>query len=794
MRELNSKNNSGVWTKLFDLPHRLGRRRVPVIFQMTALECGAACLSMILSYHGRKTKISECRDFCGVGRDGLTAQVITQAARQFGLRVKAYSLQPSEFKHLPLPAIIHWNFNHFMILERWSPRWVEVVDPGSGRRRLTAEEFDAGFTGVALTFEPGIQFECRSKVDKAAWRHYLKNILMIPGSLGALTQIVLISLILQGLGLVMPFATKVIVDQILPLRLTGLMTILGLGLGMMVLSRVVVSYLRSALLIFLQARLDAQMMLGFFEHVLSLPLRFFQQRSSGDLLMRLGSNMMIRQVLTIQTMSIVLDGGFVLVYLGILLAWSPMFAFLALGAGIIQVVILLSTTRRIHDFTQRDLSAGAESQSYLVEALRGIATLKASGTEDRAFDRWSNLFLKQMNISLQRSHFSALVDTGLTFLRTFSPLLLLWVGVIQIISGKLTLGNMFALTGIANMFLGPLTSLVSAGQQLQMVGANLERISDVIEAEPEQDKKVLSSRPRLKGQVELRNVHFRYDPNSPWVLRDVSLTIKLGQKVALVGRTGSGKTTLAMLLLGLYFPSEGEILFDGIPLQRFDLRILRSQFGAVLQESFQFNGSIRQNIAFCDPGISLERVVESARLAAIDKEIEAMPMGYESLLSEGGSGLSGGQRQRLSIARALAHQPVILLLDEATSHLDVVTESQVDKNLSSLSCTRIVIAHRLSTIRNSDLILVLDDGRLVEQGTHEDLLVRNGYYAELVHIQLETRKADRVLLHDSVNLLSCTDQSESYTRQSLQDQRVGELDRRLPSEKIGRDPDQAPAG
>jgi len=722
-----------LWQALQAVMMHLHRRRVPVIPQMSAVECGAACLAMILNYYGQKTSVSECRAHCGVGRDGLTARAIASSARHYGLRVKSYSLDLADFKYVQLPAIAHWNFSHFVVVERWSPKIVEIVDPAVGRCQLTADEFDAGFTGVVLTFEPSGKFQHRTTTAQPFWHHYLKYMLHIPGTLGVLGQILAASLFLQVLGLALPLFTQVLVDRVLPHHITNVMTALGIGMVILVLTQMVTSYLRAALLIYLQARLDSQMMLGFFEHILTLPFRFFQQRTSGDLLMRIGSNMSIREVLTSQTLSVVLDGTFVVVYLTILLAREPFFGVLVLGIGILQVGLLLGTTRRMHRLTQRDLCTQAESQSYLVEALTGITTLKASGAEDRVLDYWSNLFFKHLNVSLQLNHLSAIIDTAMMTLHTFAPLILLWVGVLRVLDGTMSLGTMLALNALATAFLTPLASLVSNGQQLQLVGAHLDRLTDVLAAEPEQDLQVVQHTPRLTGRIELKHVSFRYDSNAPWVLRDISVTIEPGQKVALVGRTASGKSTLAKLLLGLYTPSEGEILYDGIPLQNLNYRTLRSQFGTVLQESFLFSGSIRQNIAFNDPSLSLEQVIEAARLAAIHDEIIQMPMGYETMVAEGGSGLSGGQRQRLSLARALAHQPAVLLLDEATSHLDTVTERLVDENLKQIPCTRIAIAHRLSTVYNADMILVLDRGTIVEQGSHEELLVQTGHYAALVH-------------------------------------------------------------
>jgi HlyB family type I secretion system ABC transporter len=710
----------------------LRRRRVPVLHQLSMLDCGATCLAMILNYHGRRTSVAECRDACGIGRDGVTAQTIAAAARAYGLRVKAYSVEPGNLQDLQLPVIAHWSFNHFVIVERWSRKTVDIVDPAVGRRTLSADEFGADFTGVVLALVPAPHFEpSGQRIRSSSWS-CLRSMLRLRETRGLLAQVLGASLVLQILGLALPWLTRFTIDSILPHQPEGLMKLLGAGIALVALSQLVASYLRAALLLYLEAKLDSNLMLSFFEHVLSLPFAFFLQRPSGDLLMRLAANSAIRDLLTGRAIAAILDGSFVLAYLGVLSFLTPGFGTAVLALGALQVALMLATTGRMRALANQDLAAAAESQSYLVEALSGIGTLKAAGAEDHALEHWSNLFYRHMNLTVRRGHLNAALDSALMTARVLSPLILLWLGVERVLDGSLTVGSMLALNALAASFLTPLSSLIATGQQLQLVRAHLDRVADVLHAEPEQDRAKVRRSPPLKGSIDLRSVSFRYTPNSPWVLRDVSLTIEPGQKVALVGATGSGKSTLAKLLLSLYTPTQGEILFDGTRLDSLDYRTVRRQLGVVLQEASLYSGSIRQNIALNDPGLSLDEVMRAARLSHIHDEILDMPMAYETPLAEGGAGLSGGQRQRIAIARALAHRPAVLLLDEATSHLDVMTEELVDRSLQCLSCTRIMIAHRLSTVRNADLILVLARGEIVERGSHEELLALKGHYAAMV--------------------------------------------------------------
>ncbi len=720
------------------------RKRVPVLQQISMVECGAACLAMLLSYYNRQTTISEIREQCGVGRDGLTALSIVKAARKYGMRVRALSLQnsdpqdnallDSDFRYVPLPAIVHWEFNHFVVVEGWSPRYVDIIDPAVGRRRLTLKEFGDCFTGVVITMEPGPQFIRGSHKSQLTLTTYARD--YVKQAPGAFIQVMGISFLLQLLGLVFPLLSAVAIDQLIPGKLVNALELFGIGMIMLVLAQVISRMLRSFILLYVQCRVDTNLMFNFLEHLFSLPQRFFLQRSTGDILARVSSNSVIRDTVSNQLFSTVLDGSFVLIYFFILLSQSTLFTMVVIGIGALQAILLLSTSSPLRDLNRRQLAAVGKSQGYITEILAGIRTLKSSGAEYRALERWSNMFFEQMNISVRQAYITTLIDTVMSALSIAAPLTLLWLGTLAVINGTMQVGTMIALNALGSSILGPLSSLIVSYRQVQLVQSHMERLADVIEAEPEQDIQATIQPPTLTGHITLKNVSFQYDPQSPAVLHNINVDIKRGQKIALVGRTGSGKSTFGSLLLGLYTPTKGEILYDALPLHTLNYQAVRSQFGVVMQEADIFSGSIRENITLNDPGLGMEQVIRAAQIAAIHDDIMEMPMEYETMVSEGGNALSGGQRQRLAIARAVANSPAIILLDEATSSLDVMTETAVEQSLNPLDCTQIIIAHRLSTIRNADVILVLSEGKIVESGNHQQLLELDGSYAHLIQSQL----------------------------------------------------------
>lgn len=715
-----------------------GRRDVPWVRQSAQADCGAACLAMVLAYHGRFVDRDEVSDALGPGRDGLTAFALIEAARSYGLRSRGVAVEIDQLDLLETGTILHWRFSHFVVFVRFARDMLHIVDPAIGPRRVSLAEVRKAFTGAAILFERREAFGGAAPRPSAIHR-YLRQALR---SGGRWVPLLVVSLELQVLAFAAPLFTRTVFDRVLPHRDADLVGVLAMAAAILAVSYGLSAWVRSRFLLQVRTYLDARISHGFLEHLVGLPYRFFQQHSAGDLMGRLNTSSVIREILSSSALSFILDGALGLLYLVALLVTDVPMGVLVLGFALVNAMVILGTRGVRRDLVGRGIESAARLNSYQVQMFNGVETLKAMGAEHRALAHWSSLYVEQLNHSLRTGSLTAITDALQYVLRLAGPLAVLLTGASRVLHGDLSLGTMLAISALAGSFLGPLASVMGILSQLQGLGGHVERMDQVLMTAPEQTTDRVRPAPRLEGAVTLENVAFGYAPSAPLAVSDVSFRVRPGEFVAVVGPSGSGKSTLVALLLGLHGPSSGRVRYDGIDIVDLDVRSLRRQIGVVTQQSHLFGDSIRANISLADPSLPLDAVARAAEIAGIDKDIRAMPLGYDTRLGDGGTAVSGGQRQRIALARAIVQQPKVLILDEATSALDAVSERIVQRSIASLRCTRIVVAHRLSTVTAADRIYVMNEGRLVESGTHGELLMRGGLYSVLAAEQL-ARGVDR---------------------------------------------------
>ncbi len=713
------------------------KRAFPFIRQHDETDCGAACLAMLSKFYGVEIGLSRLRDMANVNRDGSSMLSLSEAAQKLGYLTHGIHTAAERLSKLSLPAIAHWEGFHYIIVYKAEADIVHVADPGIGLRKLSLAEFKQGFTGRLLLFTPtGKIFETREKKHLISrWLPLFKPYWKI------IAEVLLCSLLLDLFGLASPLFTQTIVDQVLVHQSVNMLNLMLIGMIIVSVFQIATSWLRQYLLVFISLRIDQNLIAQFIAHVLSLPLKYFEQRRVGDIISRIGENQKIKRMLVQILPSAFLDIMMTTVYLSLMFFYNWRMTLAALVFIPFFILLTLVVTPILKRINQELFTKQTETDSYVIETVTGVQTVKSMAVETSVQWKWNTLFVRGQNMDFKESMVAAGTESVSGLLNTLSSVLLLWYGAKQVMSGSMTVGQLMAFNALVGSVFGPIMRFVNLWDEVQGTVIAVDRLNDVFDAEPEEDfqKKPLIEAPSLRGHLRFENVFFSYDPtDKKGLLQNINLEVLPGTMVALVGRSGSGKTTLSKLLLRLYLPTRGKLFVDGYDIATLSPAGLRRQIGVVPQETFLFSGSIRENIALGAPEASLDQVVAASTLAGAHDFISEMPLGYQTPVGERGMSLSGGQRQRIAIARALLGDPRILIFDEATASLDTESERAIQKNIAEILSgrTTFVIAHRLSTVQNANMICVLDRGMIVESGGHHELMAQRGLYFYLVNQQV----------------------------------------------------------
>ena len=736
------------------------RVKTPTILQMEAVECGAAALAKILAHYGRWVALEELRHECGVSRDGSKASNVLRAARKYGLDAKGYKYEEIEKLYtLPFPVILFWNFNHFVVLEGFGKGKAYLNDPAQGPREISMAELDGSYSGVVLTFAKGKDFQKGGQAPNMlpALRRRLV------GSEGALLYVMMCGLLLVIPGLVIPTFTRVFIDDYLGSHQEWLVRPLIWFMAGTVAIQAVLTWLQRYYLLRLETKLALGTSSRFFNHILRLPAAYFGQRFAGEIGSRVQINDDVAKIIGGRLATTTIDSILTIFYATLMFLYDVKLTLAVLALSAFNIAAVKAASRARTDASRRLKQDLGKLQGTAMNGLKMIETLKATGSEGEFFGRWAGYYAKSLNTT---QHLGVLGQIGAAvppFVQTATTAAVLVLGGLKVMHGDFTVGMLVAYQTLLGSFTRPLASFVNFSSSLQELQADMNRLDDVLRypadaqyrTEPPEGAKPGAAaagagagavapgaapaiirppgaRVKLSGRVELRGITFGYSPLDKPLISDFNLVVEPGRRVALVGGSGSGKSTVAKIISGLYEPWGGEILFDDVPRQNLPRDLIVNSLAVVDQEVFLFGGSVTENVTMWDPTIAGPRIVTAARDAAIDEVIAAREGGYQSRIVEGGGNFSGGQCQRLEIARALVGEPTIVVMDEATSALDPTTEMLIDESMRRRGCTTIIIAHRLSTIRDSDEIIVMERGEIVQRGTHDEMKDVHGPYKFLV--------------------------------------------------------------
>ena len=715
-------------------PVKTGRVKVPVVMQMEALECGAASLAMVMAYYGKWVPLEQVRLDCGVSRDGSSAKNVLIAARSYGFTAQGFRAELSAIKtKVSYPCIIHWNFNHFVVLCGFKGNYAYLNDPARGEVKVPMEEFDRAFTGICLQITPGESFEPGGK-RKSTLAFVRKRLI----GAGAAVAFVMISAVIGYLfGVINPIFSRFFMDRLLTGENRELLTpFLGL-LALMGLLQIAVAWMQAIYSMKINGKMALVGSSSYMWKVLRMPMEFFSQRMSGDILQRQGTNASIAGTLVNTFAPLLLNTIMMVFYLAVMLRYSAALTIVGIVTIVLNLFLSQYISQKRVNITRVQMRDSGKLAAATVSGVQMVETIKASGAENGYFQKWAGYQASVNAASVRFAKLNQYLGMIPGLLNSLASSAVLVLGVWLAMRGEFTLGMILSFQGFLSAFTAPAMTLISAGQTIQEMRTQMERVEDVMEypADPNYSDEPLKEEvdySKLRGNVELRDVTFGYSRLGKPLIEHFSMSMKPGSRVAFIGTSGCGKSTLSKLISGLYQPWSGEILFDGKPISEIDRTVFTSSVAVVDQDIVLFEDTIANNIKMWDNSIADFEMILAAHDAQIYDDIMARDGGFYGKLIEGGKDLSGGQRQRLEIARVLAQDPSVIIMDEATSALDAKTEYELVKAVKKRGITCIVIAHRLSTIRDCDEIILLDQGKVVERGTHEELYARGGMYAELI--------------------------------------------------------------
>lgn len=683
------------------------------VLQSEFSECGLASLAMVANYHGQKFALRDLRQRFPLSLKGADLSRLMSVSGQLGFQCRPLRLDLEELGQLKTPCILHWDLNHFVVLSKVGKKKVTILDPAFGKRELNYAEVSTHFTGVALELTPTAEFKPQKAAPSISFRQLTGR---VTGLWRSLALILALSVALQVFVILAPFFMQWVVDQVLISADRDLLTVLGLGFALVLLLQVAIGLLRGWAVVYLSTRLGLQWMGNVFSHLLKLPLDFFEKRHLGDITSRMGSVQTIQRTLTTSFVEALIDGLMAVVTLGMMLLYSWKLASVTLLAVALYLGLRALAFRPVREGTEQQLVAGAKQQSHLLESIRGVQSVKIAGRETSRRSTYLNLMNDTVNRDVWLAKLGLGFNTASQLIFGAERIAVIWIGAVLALQNVFSVGMLIAYLAYKDQFAGRISGLIDKWVEFRMLRLHGERLADIALAEPEVlDGPGFEQAPPVSTRLQIDGLKFRYAEGEPWVLHNCSFTVEEGESVAIVGPSGCGKTTLVKLLLGLLKPTQGTIATGGQDIAKLGPHNYRHMVGAVMQDDQLFAGSVAENIAFGEEGFDFERIEAAARLAAVHDEIAAMPMGYHSLIGDMGTTLSGGQKQRVILARALYRMPRILFLDEATSHLDVERERLVNEAVRALKLTKVIIAHRPETIASADRVLVMQDGRIVEE-------------------------------------------------------------------------------